>query len=220
MAKKESFLLVSLNEDKAKELAQVITNDTCRKILDYLADNDATESNIAKDLNLPISTVHYNLQQLMKGSLVVAEEFHYSEKGKEVLHYKLANKYIIIAPKSTWGLKEKLKKIMPITAMTVVAAFAIEIANRVLTKTVTQSSGISVPEAVKSIKRPLLDDALLTTEGIAISAAETAVQSSVDVVTTSITTSPIWQYAALWFLIGGIFALLLYLIVDFIKRNN
>lgn len=220
MAKKESFLLVSLNEDKAKELAQVITNDTCRKILDYLADNDATESNIAKDLNLPISTVHYNLQQLMKGSLVVAEEFHYSEKGKEVLHYKLANKYIIIAPKSTWGLKEKLKKIMPITAMTVVAAFAIEIANRVLTKTVTQSPGISVPEAVKSIKRPLLDDALLTTEGIAISAAETAAQSSVDVVTTSITTSPIWQYAALWFLIGGIFALLLYLIVDFIKRNN
>ena len=31
-------------EDKAKKLAQVITNDSCRKILDYLADQEATES--------------------------------------------------------------------------------------------------------------------------------------------------------------------------------
>ena len=79
MAAKEKFLLVSLSENKAKQLAQVISNETCRKILDYLADKDATESELSEKLDIPISTVHYNLHQLQKGSLVVVEEYHYSE---------------------------------------------------------------------------------------------------------------------------------------------
>jgi len=37
MPKKKTFLLVSLNEAKAKKLAQVISNATCRKIMDELA---------------------------------------------------------------------------------------------------------------------------------------------------------------------------------------
>ncbi len=99
---KQSFLLVSLKEDKAKELAQVISNESCRKILDFLAERqEATETEIAQKMVIPISTVHYNLQQLMKAGIITVDEFHYSEKGREVNHYKLANKYIIIAPKST-----------------------------------------------------------------------------------------------------------------------
>ena len=81
---KEKFLLVSLNESKSKQLAQAISNDSCRKILDYLADKESSESELSTKLNIPISTVHYNLQQLIKGGLVIAEEYHYSKKGKEI----------------------------------------------------------------------------------------------------------------------------------------
>ena len=76
---KEPFMLVSLDEDKARRLAQVISNPTCTKILNYLAGKDATESDIAKELKLPLSTVHYNLQQLSQAKLVTVEEFHYSK---------------------------------------------------------------------------------------------------------------------------------------------
>ena len=87
---KENFLLVSLKESEAKKLAQVISNDTSRKILDFLAGiKDATETDIAKNLDTPLSTVHYNIQALLKAKLVQADEFHYSEKGKEVNHYSL-----------------------------------------------------------------------------------------------------------------------------------
>jgi DNA-binding transcriptional ArsR family regulator len=58
----EKFLLVSLKEDEAKKLAQVISNDTSRKILDFLASRkDATETEIATHLEMPLSTTHYNL---------------------------------------------------------------------------------------------------------------------------------------------------------------
>ena len=74
MAKK-NFLLLSLGDSKIKKISNVISNDSCRKILDYLSNKEATESEIAEKLNIPISTVHYNLQQLMETGLINAEEF-------------------------------------------------------------------------------------------------------------------------------------------------
>lgn len=114
---KDPFLLVSLEENESKALAQVMSNDTARKILDFLSKKEsATETDIAKELNIALSTVHYNLQALVKANLVKTEEFHYSEKGKEVNHYSLANKLIIIAPKNakTESFKDKLKSILPV----------------------------------------------------------------------------------------------------------
>jgi len=71
-----------------------------------------TETDISKELKLPISTVHYNLSVLVKAKLVEAREFHYSEKGREVNHYSLANKLIIIAPsKMDDSTKDKLKNL-------------------------------------------------------------------------------------------------------------
>ncbi len=111
---KENFILLSLDDSEAKNIANVVGNKSSKKILDYLAEcDDSTESKISKKTGIPISTVHYNLQQLVKVGLVVIEEYHYSEKGKEVNHYKLANKYIIIAPRKVEGLASKLKGILP-----------------------------------------------------------------------------------------------------------
>ncbi len=109
-----NFLLVDLNEPKTKKLAETITSETSRKLLNHLAEKEDTEANIAKELQIPISTVHYHLQKLQEAGLVIVKEFHYSSKGREVNHYRLANKYIIIAPQKVSGLKEKLKGILPV----------------------------------------------------------------------------------------------------------
>ena len=77
---KNKFLLVNLDEEKTKRLAEVIASSTSRKILNHLADKESTESELSKSLNLPLSTVHYHLQKLQEGGLITAEEFHYSKK--------------------------------------------------------------------------------------------------------------------------------------------
>lgn len=117
----EPFMLVSLKGDKAKKLAQVMASPTCTRILEHLAQaKEATESQVAKDLKIPLSTVHYNLAQLVAAKLVLVEEFHYSAKGREVNHYKLANKYIIIAPKDEDpSFLDRLKRIIPAAILTV-----------------------------------------------------------------------------------------------------
>jgi DNA-binding transcriptional ArsR family regulator len=112
---KNPSCLSSLEEAKAKKLASVLNNETCTKILNWLSSHkEGTESEIAKKLKLPLSTVHYNLKQLVEAKLVIADEYHYSEKGREVNHYKLANKYIIIAPQEEQGgFLDKLKQFIP-----------------------------------------------------------------------------------------------------------
>ena len=96
---KKNFLLLSLDDDKAKSIANTVSNSTCKKILDFLSSSDGTETEISEALKMPISTVHYNLKQLVSSKLVECDNYHLSQKGKEVKHYTLANKYIIIAPK-------------------------------------------------------------------------------------------------------------------------
>lgn len=116
----KNFLLISLEEQKAKKIAEVISNDTSRKIIDFLTTKDATETELSKELKIPLSTVHYNLKQLQEAGLVIVDEFHYSSKGKEINHYKLANKYIIIAPKTEARSKfmEALRGIIPLAIIT------------------------------------------------------------------------------------------------------
>ena len=117
---KENFILVSLKGDQSKKLAHSISNETCRKILNYLSETEtATETDISKNLEMPISTAHYNLQLLRENGLVETKEYHYSKKGREILHYSLANKMIIIAPRASEKFLDKLKTILPVAATTI-----------------------------------------------------------------------------------------------------
>jgi len=228
MAKK-SFLLVSLQEEKAKELAQVISNDSCRKILDYLSEKqDATESELAQKLNVPISTVHYNLQHLVKAEILAVEEFHYSEKGKEVLHYKLANKYIIIAPKSTHGIKEKLRSILPVTLLAVAGAGIIQLYTRFFRPAAFIGMQAAKESVARDMAAPLMQEAIQetatataakATEEAATKTAETGANIALERAPEAIAAIPT-PNIALWFLFGCIFVIVVLVIIELIKSKK
>ena len=122
----KKFLLVSLEEEKAKKVAEIISNKTARKILDFLTEHkEASESEMAKALKVPISTVHYNTQNLLKCDLIESKEFKWSEKGKEIDIYRIAKKYIVIAPKSMTGLQDRLRSILPAILVTAAGSLAV-----------------------------------------------------------------------------------------------
>jgi DNA-binding transcriptional ArsR family regulator len=206
----EAFMMLSLKESKAKRLAQVIGNDTSRRILEYLAQKEGTETQISEDLKIPISTTHYSLKQLVDNNLVLAEEFHYSSKGREVVHYKLANKLIIIAPKEAdrSSIMESLKTILPVGLLVLAGAW--------VTSLLTQSKSF----AVQSVAAPRLmadaagkaaagaaQDAMVATAPAMVASSPTAANL------TSQVAAPVMQVVAagpspwLIFLIGAVFAL-------------
>lgn len=196
----KNFLLLSMEDEQIKKVSNVISNDSCRKILDYLSQKEATESELAEKLQIPISTVHYNLQQLVDTGLISSEEFHYSKKGKEVNHYRLANKYIIIAPKKTFGIKEKLKGILPVALIAAGAAGILQLVSKYFAK-----AGMAEQDAFAA-KSAMIES--VAAPGALSQAAAVAQQ-----------TQPIFSNIALWFLFGAVFALLIYFIVSLIRKD-
>ena len=198
----KSFVLMSLREDKIKKMTQVLNNNTCRKILDYLSKKErATATEISKELNLAMSTVHYNLNQLKENDLVTSDEYHYSEKGKEVIHYGLANKYIVIAPKEDKTVLDKLKGFLPITlisALTGGIIYFIETNWEKITNYIT-------PQQIMTRTGEMAMD----------SAAEA------DVMMETISAEPTTgMMIAPWFLAGAAFTILIMVAYEFSKKNK
>lgn len=250
-AKEDSFMLIDLKEDKAKELAQVISNKTARKILDYLATKESvTETDISDDLGLPLSTIHYNMKLLTDTNLVLADEFHYSEKGREVNHYKLANKTIIIAPGNMEkeSFKQKLMKILP--AVTIVAAVAgiIQLVQSGFFAMKSTAAPI-LQSAVETVaKAPVLaEDAAYETvretatgavggggataynelnKQVVDGAAQVVPEAIAAIPDTAVKTvevissTPIWANIAIWFIIGAAFMLITYFIFSVIMKKR
>ncbi|MFH1064764.1 MAG: helix-turn-helix domain-containing protein [Candidatus Woesearchaeota archaeon] len=234
---KKSFLLVSLNENKTKKLAEVISNNTCRKMLDYLADKkDATESDMAKDLKIPISTVHYNMKALLTAKLVKSDEYHYSSKGKEVSHYRLANQYVIIAPEGEKNaIREKLKSIIP-TALIMGAAAGIikifsgsygfsSIANKaaapMMEASVASGAGENLMRAVPTMAAD--EVAVQAAYAMDSSVQEEAVQAVAEhAPEIAMKSQAVVSHApeiALWFFIGAVAGIAAYLLVDYIVKR-
>ena len=200
---KNNFLLVDLSEKKTKKLAETITSDTSRKILNYLVEKDDSEASIAKELKIPISTVHYHLQKLQEAGLVMVEEFHYSKKGREVNHYKLANKYIIIAPKHISGLKEKLKGILPVAIASVGIGAIIKLFTSFTGNVGTfQETKVMTVDTIAQAA-PVLMEAV---EDMGPNPPMQACVQQPDI--------------GLWFLVGSMSAIVIYLIVMMIKEGR
>lgn len=207
----ESFLLVSLQDEKAKKLSQVIGNKTARKILDSLAKKKYTESELAKELSMPISTVHYNLEQLKDAGLVKTTEYHYSSKGKEVNHYEIVNKLIIISPgKEKEGMFDLLKKFLPIITIVGAISLGLEFFQRAAVQTQNL-----IPEqyaAAPMMAKQAADSAA----GIAAESAPSLMAAAPEQIQQA---APIIHYS-LWFLIGGISVIVLMFLWELVKRRK
>lgn len=203
---KKNFLLLSLEDAKINKIASTISNKSCKKILDYLAENEGTETEIAQKLELPLSTVHYNLQQLIDAGLIAAEEYHYSLKGREVYHYKLVNKYIIIAPKNTHGLKEKLRGILPVGAIVLGAAALLQLFSNYFSKSILAKENFMVAKsaAVERAEATVSEAATLAADLAPITAEKVYL---------------IPQDIALWFLIGALFTLIVYFVWSWFRKD-
>ena len=211
MGKKNNFLLVDLNEKKTKKLAETITSETSRKILNYLTEKEHdTEANIAKELGIPISTVHYHLQKLTEASLVIIEEFHYSKKGREVNHYKLANKYIIIAPKKVSGLRQALKNVLPIGLIVLGISAIIKFA----TSTFGRVGSFSA-ETLQNAAPIAEKAAYAATDEVVADTAPLAADLATDCLPQISSYEP---NIALWFLVGSLSAIVIYLLVVILKE--
>jgi DNA-binding transcriptional ArsR family regulator len=237
----EPFVLVSLKEEKAKKLTQTLSNSTSRKILDLLSNKEYTESELSKELKQPMSTIHYNLKQLMEVGLIVVDEFHYSKKGREVNHYKLANKMVIITPKEVpANFMDKLKKILPVAVLAAGGAVLLKITNLArfgteMIRSPIQTLGESkaapmmadvdmmeeagdfgLAETVRTVEDTVEEEAM----DLVVTASEPVVEDVPHIIEEVTIINHLTFYDAMfWILIGVAVTLFVYLLISYIRSK-
>ena len=198
--KKNNLLIIDLDDDNTKDIANTISNKSCSKILNFLTENEASEEEISEKLNIPISTVHYNLKQLIKSKLIVADKYRYSKKGKEIKIYAPANKFIIIAPKGRDknNFLEQLKNIIPSFLILGVGAY--------FTYLFTRTKEIVIEDAPMMMKS-------FAVESVIYDAATTEVFQEPSFFQVLISSN------YFWFFLGAVLGIGVYFLIKFMRKK-
>jgi DNA-binding transcriptional ArsR family regulator len=192
--KEKNYLLVSLNDSRAKKIAQVIGNESCEKILNYLAINsNSSEKDISDALKIPLNTVEYNIKKLIDAELIEkSKKFFWSLKGRKINLYKVSNKSIIISPRKENNFS-KLKLIIPLS---LVSGF-ISLWIRLIHPTINVSNELG---------RKINDEIVYSLEKTIISNADLVQEANISHIYLG---SPIW-----WFFGGIVLTFLIFILVE------
>ena len=127
----DNYMLISLEDERSKSIAEVIGSKTCKKIINHLAETkEASQKDLSDALGIPLNTVEYNIKKLLEsGFIQKAKNFFWSKKGKRIVMYSLSKKSIIISHKKS--VSQKIKSILPAFILTLAGSFAIGVYERI-----------------------------------------------------------------------------------------
>jgi DNA-binding Lrp family transcriptional regulator len=119
------FMLVSLDDEKSRAIAEVLASPTCKKIINYLAEHkEASQKDLSDKLHVPMNTLDYNMKKLLSsGFIQKRKNFFWSRKGKKIILYELSNKSVVISPRKS--ASEKIKSVLPAFILAAAGTFAI-----------------------------------------------------------------------------------------------
>jgi len=188
-------IMISIDDERAKDIADVLGSKTSKNILNLLAEKELSEQDIAQTLRVPINTIEYNLKKLIKAGLIEhSKSFFWSVKGRKIRVYKVSNKSIVIAPKKK--INAGLFAALLISGIAAVAIRGYETAK--------------VPVVFSGLKTnaPMLESAGNGANNAITATANTAVTATANL-----------GSIALWFFGGALFSLLIYLLIQKIVRR-
>lgn len=94
----ECRVLVLPVNGESRKITQILSNGTSLKILELLGEKSMSATDIAEKLNLPLTTVKYNLDSLVESDLVKVKQIKWSQKGRQVKIYESVEKLIVLVP--------------------------------------------------------------------------------------------------------------------------
>ncbi|MCA1917401.1 helix-turn-helix domain-containing protein [Methanospirillum hungatei] len=92
--------LLSPDDEQARLIGKAIASETAGKILSSMAGREVTAMMLSEELETPVSTVMYHLENLASAGLIEVSRTRYSVKGREMEVYRLIDQVLIVSPKS------------------------------------------------------------------------------------------------------------------------
>nr|WP_320160586.1 helix-turn-helix domain-containing protein [uncultured Methanoregula sp.] len=97
----EDVIILEPGDVRAQKIAKAMASPTAGDILHQLGDGPKSLTDLADNLNLPMNTAKYHLENLLDAGLIAVEQTKYSVKGREIKIYTLTNQLLIVAPRQS-----------------------------------------------------------------------------------------------------------------------
>ncbi len=226
----EKLLILPLGEE-SKKLTQVISNDTARKIIELLADAPLSATDIADRLQVPLTTIAYNLENLESVGLVKVERIKYSEKGREVKIYAPVRKLIVVVPEKTdrKSVNDIIRKYLGVILAAVLASSFIEFFMRSRSEKMIQTYDYSLAQtssptpAISPMPAEAFNETMKSVSGTVPSPVATPIVPSIPDAPVTIFTNlanTITAHPGLLFLMGCLFIVALLMVMDYSKKRK
>ncbi|MEK6899260.1 MAG: winged helix-turn-helix domain-containing protein [Nanoarchaeota archaeon] len=193
----KNYLMIDLHDERSARIAEVLSNNTAKKVIGLLAERELGQSELIERLKIPASTMDYTIKKLVSAGLIEQTKSLWSSKGKKVPIYRVSDRKIIISPKSM------TKGVIPAIVASILGAGILKFAFPSDQAVANYASGDSLGSSANVAS----DGALKTMQ----SASELDLTGYYGPLATA---SPIWA----WFLLGSLTVLVVFLLWNW--RSN
>ena len=111
-------------DERAQKIARAMASQTANAIIQEFRSGPMTSSEVARKMKIPITTAAYHIDNLLEAGLLEVVNTRWSEKGREVKVYGLANQVLIIAPPES-DLRSVLRKYATLFGVVVLASLGL-----------------------------------------------------------------------------------------------
>ena len=123
-------MIIPLSSDKIKRIARALSNETAVTILQKLVEKSMSATELSESLNMPLTTVKYNVDALLDADLIKVEHVKFSRKRRDIKYYAPVRRALVFMPEKTEErIMKFLKKILfalAIIALSVPAGLTVQ----------------------------------------------------------------------------------------------
>ncbi len=122
----ENVVVMEPGDERAQKIAKAIASPTAGDILQILAENPRSLTDITDRLSLPMNTAKYHIDNLLDAGVISVADTKYSVKGREVKIYSLTNQLLIVAPRRS-DIRSLLLKYASLFGIVALASLAVSL---------------------------------------------------------------------------------------------
>lgn len=120
----DDVVVIQPGDERAQKIARAMASQTANAVIQAFGGGPLTSSEVARLMKIPITTASYHIDNLLDAGLLEVAETRWSEKGREVKVYALANQVLIIAPPVS-DLRSVLQKYATLFGILVFASLSL-----------------------------------------------------------------------------------------------
>ena len=172
----DNVIILEPGDERAQKISKAMASQTASDILQLLAENQKSLTEITDRLDIPLTTAKYHIENLLEAGLITVAETKYSVKGREIKIYAVTNQLLIVAPRQS-NVRSLLLKYASLFGIVLFGSLVIAVLSPILGQGITAGSSLngasrmatqeSVVPTAKAVTEGLWPNATLTPDMIA-----------------------------------------------------